>query len=346
MHKFEKRQIVLAYHDFPEGSHISGAAYGEYLKKKGLMVAIGVIASVITVGAAAPAFAAAMAAGNVGAALATGAMMAGGVMSGLGAVTGNAKLTKLGGVLALAGGAGSLLTGAFGATGAAADAAKGAVSSPVTQGVAEGTALAGVESSSAAEAAAQAGVAAGKTADAATLTVGTVADGAVPVQQGVLANEVAPMAAASAPAPPISDVIAQNNPSAVIGKAGSSKGLLESAWGSLKDFSGTKLGEQVISGAVKGVGESLLNQGDNDIKNDYYSAKTNEANVTTGILSAKAAAPNNIPIVLNPADPNYAQQKAAAAAAGRLTVDLTVAGQAPITRAPVQTQFNAPVAAR
>jgi len=72
-------------------------------KSKGLGMVIGIVAGIATGGAGWGMYAAA---GGAGAgALAGGAMMAGGAMTAIGAATGNKKLSKIGGVLSLAGGA-------------------------------------------------------------------------------------------------------------------------------------------------------------------------------------------------------------------------------------------------
>jgi len=106
--------------DMPYGDPFSGAPYGERLKSKGLGMIIGVVASVATMGAAMPLLAGTTMASQ----LAGGAMMAGGVLNGVGTVTGNKKLTKIGGVLSLAGGlGGAAVSGTFGS--GIADAAKG-----------------------------------------------------------------------------------------------------------------------------------------------------------------------------------------------------------------------------
>lgn len=97
-------------HEFPQGDPYSGPAYGDKHKSKGLGMVLGVVASVATMGAAAPLLAGPTLAGQ----LAGGAMMAGGVMSGVGAITGNKKLMKIGGVLSLAGGLGNMAAGALG----------------------------------------------------------------------------------------------------------------------------------------------------------------------------------------------------------------------------------------
>lgn len=100
-------------HDMPVGDPMSGAAYGEYLKSKALGMIIGVVASVVTMGAAAPLLASTVLATQI----AGGVMMAGGVLSGVGAVTGNKKLMKIGGIMSLAGGIGGLASNALNAGG-------------------------------------------------------------------------------------------------------------------------------------------------------------------------------------------------------------------------------------
>lgn len=116
MNTFEQRRQIAhyraAFHDMPVAGPMDGAAYGEYLKSKGIGMVLGVVASVVTMGAALP-----MLAGTLAMQIAGGVMMAGGVMSGVGAVTGNKKLMKIGGVLSLAGGVGGLAAGAMGTAG-------------------------------------------------------------------------------------------------------------------------------------------------------------------------------------------------------------------------------------
>ncbi len=98
-------------HDMPIGDPLAGAPYGEYLKSKGLGMVIGIVASVVTMGAAMPLMAAGM---SLASQIAGGVMMAGGVLSGVGAVTGNKKLSKIGGIMSLAGGLGGLAIGVTG----------------------------------------------------------------------------------------------------------------------------------------------------------------------------------------------------------------------------------------
>ena len=102
-----------AFHDMPVGGPMDGAAYGEYLKSKGIGMVLGVVsaaAAVFTGGASLGLWgAAAGATVSTASAITGGLMMAGGVMTGVGAVSGNQKLMKIGGALALAGGIGSLI---------------------------------------------------------------------------------------------------------------------------------------------------------------------------------------------------------------------------------------------
>lgn len=117
MNTFEQRRQVTyyraAFHDMPVAGPMDGAAYGEYLKSKGLGMIIGVVASVVTMGAAMPLLASTVLATQI----AGGVMMAGGVMSGVGAVTGNKKLMKIGGIMSLAGGIGAAASGLTGGLG-------------------------------------------------------------------------------------------------------------------------------------------------------------------------------------------------------------------------------------
>ena len=132
MNTFEQHRVVTqyraAFHDMPVGMPMDGAAYGEYLKSKGLGMIIGVVASIVTIGAALPLLASTVLATQI----AGGIMMAGGVMSGVGAVTGNKKLMKIGGIMSLAGGVGALASGAANAAGAGGAFASGSGSEAVS----------------------------------------------------------------------------------------------------------------------------------------------------------------------------------------------------------------------
>lgn len=102
----EMRYVRSLMHDEPFGDPFSGTPYGQYHKSKGLGMVLGVVASVVTMGAALPMLASTTLATQI----AGGVMMSGGVLSGVGAVTGNKKLSKIGGILSLAGGVGGALT--------------------------------------------------------------------------------------------------------------------------------------------------------------------------------------------------------------------------------------------
>ena len=95
------------YAQLPQGDPLAGPAYGTYDKSKGLGMVIGIVASIVTMGAAMPM----LASGVLATQIAGGAMMAGGILSGVGTLTGNKKLMKIGGVLSLAGGVGGFLSG-------------------------------------------------------------------------------------------------------------------------------------------------------------------------------------------------------------------------------------------
>lgn len=132
MNTFEQHRVVTnyraAFHDMPVGMPMDGAAYGEYLKSKGLGMIIGVVASVVTMGAAMPLLASTVLATQI----AGGVMMAGGVMSGVGAVTGNKKLMKIGGIMSLAGGLGGLASNAINGAGVGGAFASGSGSEAVS----------------------------------------------------------------------------------------------------------------------------------------------------------------------------------------------------------------------
>jgi hypothetical protein len=106
-------ELKSRLHHLPVGDPMSGPPYGEMLKSKALGMVLGVVGSIVTMGAAAPLMTSAFLATQI----AGGVMMAGGVLSGVGAVTGNKKLAKIGGIMSLAGGVGaaaSSLTGGLG----------------------------------------------------------------------------------------------------------------------------------------------------------------------------------------------------------------------------------------
>lgn len=109
------------------GDPLAGPVYGQFEKSKGLGMVIGVVASVVTMGAALPMLASTVLATQI----AGGVMFAGGALSGIGAVTGNKKLSKIGGIMSLAGGVGALASGAASSAGAGGAFAQGSGSTAV-----------------------------------------------------------------------------------------------------------------------------------------------------------------------------------------------------------------------
>lgn len=109
------------------GDPFAGPAYGQFQKNKVVGMVIGVVASVVTMGAALPLLASTVLATQI----AGGIMFAGGALSGIGAITGNKKLSKIGGIMSLAGGVGALASGAANAAGAGSAFSSGSGSSAV-----------------------------------------------------------------------------------------------------------------------------------------------------------------------------------------------------------------------
>ena len=109
----EYREVKSLMSDMPYGDPFSGTPYGQYHKSKGVGMVLGVVMSVVTMGAALPMMASTVLATQI----AGGVMMAGGVLSGVGAISGNKKLSKIGGVLSLAGGIGAFASGQTGGLG-------------------------------------------------------------------------------------------------------------------------------------------------------------------------------------------------------------------------------------
>lgn len=124
---FETKQVVAwrMREDEPHAAMPPGGAY----KAKGVGMVLGIVASVVTMGAAAPLMASTVLATQI----AGGVMMAGGVLSGVGAVTGNKKLAKIGGILSLAGGVGALASNALNAAGTGGAFASGSGSEAVSK---------------------------------------------------------------------------------------------------------------------------------------------------------------------------------------------------------------------
>ena len=380
-----------AFHDMPVAGPMDGAAYGEYLKSKGLGMIIGVVsaaAAVVTGGATLAAWATASTAQLISA----GAMVAGGVMSGVGAVTGNQKLMKIGGVLSLAGGIGGALNGtAFSkglvsgvdASGAGASAAaeagstaaagleagkevavEGAVAADSTAGtlkLADAFSNAGVSpasegagilqgetvSSMAADAAsgaqsaatpsvAQAAADASAVPGAQNGVLTTVAKNA-PAQQQAGALQLTPTDSSF----PATEAAARGELYGPAQQAGSTSymdkgmGILKGAGSFFKD---NKELVEIAGKTLQGVGAEGQ-AGSKELQSANANATNATADATRQAMDLKAqqaANANTVVIQLDPRDPQYAQKKAAAEAAGRKTVDIAGAAQnGPVTMAGV-----------
>lgn len=338
MNTFELRDNLRYYNqrfsEMPVGDPMSGACYGEYLKSKAIGAIIGVVAAVAAVwtgGATLAAYAAAGSTVSIGSAIAAGAMVAGGVMSGVGAVTGNKKLMKIGGVLALAGGLGSMAASAFSGTSTVAGEAVNAA--PVAaEGSAAGASeqlvgkLAGAGTSEAFGAAAE-GMNSG------ALNIDTLAAGKVPslgagleeaaavgsqagapVQQGGIVAQALGDTSSAALAQPANNVPGAANvqPPAAEG------GFLEKAGGwmdknkTLVEMGGkilSNLGGQAVNGGnASGAGGG---NGSTEAQDGLLVAKTGEANASADALRAKAAAEeqqrrnaNTQVMMISASDPN------------------------------------------
>ena len=122
------REVKIRLHDMAVmGDPLSGPAFGQFQKSKIIGMVIGVVASVVTMGAALPMLASTVLATQI----AGGIMFAGGALSGIGAITGNKKLQKIGGIMSLAGGVGALASGAASSAGAGGAFAEGSGSAAV-----------------------------------------------------------------------------------------------------------------------------------------------------------------------------------------------------------------------
>ena len=317
MNTFELRDNLRYYNqrfsEMPVGDPMSGACYGEYLKSKAIGAIIGVVAAVAAVwtgGATLAAYAAAGSTVSIGSAIAAGAMVAGGVMSGVGAVTGNKKLMKIGGVLALAGGLGSMAASAFSGTSTVAGEAVNAA--PVAaEGSAAGASeqlvgkLAGAGTSEAFGAAAE-GMNSG------ALNIDTLAAGKVPSLGAGLEEAAAVGSQAGAPVQQ-GGIVAQalgDTPSAALAQPANNVpgaanvqtpaaegGFLEKAGGwmdknkTLVEMGGkilSNLGGQAVNGGnASGAGGG---NGSTEAQDGLLVAKTNETNASAEALRAKQEA--------------------------------------------------------
>lgn len=362
MHTFEQRNEMRHYRrvfaEMPIGDPTSGAAYGEYLKSKALGMIIGVVSAVAAVWTGGASLAAMSASGawSVGSALSAGAMVAGGVMSGVGAVTGNKKLMKIGGVLSLAGGIGTMMTGGIGGAGAAAETGTAGVSPVAT----ETTTVAGDTLSS------KIGDAFGQTADVAKTS--GMADSALSVDAVSGAStgststgyDLGSGVAAPKPTPTIdsgSGLAGAGGTNSIPAPLDVSSPLTPppSTGGGILGDAYNKVGD-AVSGAGKffkdnkelvEIGGKML-MGATDPERDLtgakqalYDAQTTATNATANATNQQATSlqqrreleaqqaknANTQILMLDPRDPQYAAKKAEAAAKGIPTMDYTVPGQ-------------------
>ena len=132
----------------------------------------------------------------------------------------------------------------------------------------------------------------------------------------------------------------------------SPEGILNRAWGATKDFAGSSLGKEVIAGGIKQVGGYIMGGGSDmqefeqqlkEAQVKYYEAGARNVNANASATEAKTAYGNMVPVALDPSDPLYAQKKASAEASGFKTFDIATPAKGPITRAPIQNQYTAPI---
>lgn len=346
MNTFELRDNLRYYNqrfsEMPVGDPMSGACYGEYLKSKAVGAIIGVVAAVAAVwtgGATLAAYAAAGSTVSIGSAIAAGAMVAGGVMSGVGAVTGNKKLMKIGGVLALAGGLGSMAASAF--SGTSTVAGEAATAQPVAEGSAAGASeqlvgkLGGTATSEAFGATAE-GMNSG------ALEIGKLGSGNLPDLGSGLqeANGIVANAGSAGPSMTnvptgstgvLADATSAQAASSVNGSPTESGGFLKDA-GSWMDKNKTlvemggkmlsNLGGQALNGG-NAPGTAGGGSGSTEAQDGLIVAKTNETNASAEALRAKQAAEeqqrknaNTQVTMISASDPNRDAKVADAVARG------------------------------
>lgn len=371
MNTFELRDNLRYYNqrfsEMPVGDPMSGAAYGEYLKSKALGAIIGVVAAVAAVwtgGATLAAYAASTGGVTIGSAIAAGAMVAGGVMSGVGAVTGNKKLMKIGGVLALAGGLGSMAASAFSGTSSAVG-AEAANAAPVA---AEGAAAGGAEQlvgkigevgGSEVFGATSQGI------DAGALSVDKLASANVPDlgggvaqasgnftgvggagQGGLLSESInVPSAALSAPINDVAAYTGQDFSASAVNQSASPAaggGFLDKA-GTWMDKNKTlvEMGGKLISnlgGQALNGGNAAGVAGTTEANDAYLAAKTNETSASADALRAKTEAEaqqrknaSTQILMISSTDPNRDAKVAQAVANGQQYQIMFQPAAAPVT---------------
>lgn len=329
------RHANMVFAEHPVGDPFSGAAYGKKEKSKGLGMVIGVVAGIATGGAGW---------GMMGAGkgllanLAGGAMFAGGIASSLGAITGNKKLAKVGTVLSLAGGVGSLVNdglalaageagASFGKTAADGWAStmadlEGAFGSIVGQG------------SSATSGASQTigldsmGGGSGLTAGAGSqsLTGGLIETSMAPDTSLVGGFSGAGGTGLQAGNPAASTIgLTSGAPSS----AGAGKGILSN----VMDFAKSSPGQNLIGNMLQGAAQGDVAQQELDLLAQKYSDNRAE-------LERQLQNVNFRYEVIDPSDPQAEQKRAAAKAQGVPTITLGVnQNAAPVQ--PIGAQMNA-----
>lgn len=374
MHTFEQAQAMRYYRqrfsDMPVGDALSGAAYGEYLKSKGLGAVIGVVAAVASVwtGGASLAAMGAITSANIGAAISAGAMVAGGVMSGVGAVTGNKKLAKIGGVMALAGGLGSLAFGSSTRAGLlsdsafkAGDGANLATGATPTESLVKNLTEVASDKTPAFKAPTgldvntapnmEIGASSGSTSTGYDLGSG-LADAGGKVPSNTMSTAGTNLGSGLGDAGGVPSNLTSNLGTSVAGGGGGGggSGLLNQAGDAITGIGKfakdnkelIEIGGKMLMGAGEGTEGNEQLQG---AKSALAEAQATAANATarntdsvTEANKAKMAAEeqqrknaNTQIVMLDPRDPQYAQKKAEAAAKGIPTMDMVTPASGPVT---------------
>lgn len=311
--------MVLAEH--PVGDPFAGAAFGEMHKSKGLGMVIGVVAGLATAGAGWGMMAASN--GLTLGSLAGGAMFAGGISTALGSVTGNKKLTKIGGILSLAGGIGSLgadmiagqalgstasagwsetmsqLEGAFGSV--MGTGGQTATTSTISQGGVSGTS--GVL-----------GNAMGDTSTAAMFSSG--APSTTGIGSANLAGDLAGGASLNVAGGPVgatnlTTTISQQAAAGAAPAAGASKGIL----GKVMDFTQTPAGMNLAGNMMQGMASGDAAQQELDFLQQKYGNDRADLERRLKNINFKYE-------VIDPNDPQAEAKRQAAKAAGVPTITL------------------------
>lgn len=354
MHTFEQAQAMRYYRqrfsDMPVGDALNGAAYGEYLKSKVLGAIIGVVAAVASVWTGGVTLAAmgAITSANIGAAISAGAMVAGGVMSGVGAVTGNKKLMKIGGVLSLAGGLGSMAFGSSTRAGLLSDSAfKAGEGANLATGATPTESLVKnvteVASDKTPAFKAPTGLDVNMQAPDVSNAPGSIADrfGGTAQHSSSAGNIVdesvanaAMDAAVKTPIPPTntSGGLLNQAGDAItgIGKfAKDNKEIIEIGGKMLMGAGEGTEGNEQLQGAKAALAEAQATAANATARNTDTVTEAQKQKMAADEQQRKNA--NTQILMLDPRDPQYAQKKAEAAAKGIPTMDMMTPASAPVT---------------